>query len=240
MKALVILSGGQDSTTCLAIAIQKHGAQNVCAVTFDYGQRHAEEINSAVRIARMAGIIDRHEIIDAQNLLEGTSPLVNQAVQVTTYASPEALPGGLEKTFVPMRNSLFLVLAANRAVVHAQGEKVVELYTGVGQEDYGGYPDCRDYFIVGMEQTINASLDDPDLPHIEIVTPLMYLSKAQTVELSEGIPGCREMLAWSHTCYNGAVPPCGQCHACLLRQKGYDEAGVTDPLLRRIAGSVHA
>lgn len=234
MKALVILSGGQDSTTCLALAIQKHGARNVRAVTFDYGQRHAEEINAAGRVARMAGIIDRYEVIDAGHLLEGTSPLVNPSIQVTTYASSEALPGGLEKTFVPARNTLFLTLAFNRAVVHAQGESIVELYTGVGQADYGGYPDCRESFIALMEQTINTSLDDPSLPKIKIVTPLMHLSKAQTVELSESIPGCREMLAWSHTCYQGAVPPCGKCHACLLRQKGYDEAGVSDPLMVRL------
>ena len=236
MKALVILSGGQDSTTCLALAIQKHGARNVRAVSFDYGQRHAEELNAASRIARMAGLITdgHHEIIDAKYLLEGTSPLVS-ANAVEQYASAAVLPGGLEKTFVPMRNSLFLILAANRAVVWSLGNNsVVEMYTGVGQEDYGGYPDCRETFIELMERTINASLDDPTLPQIKIVTPLMHLTKAETVRLSESIPGCREMLAWSHTCYNGEVPPCGNCHACLLRQKGYAEAGFMDPLLERL------
>ena len=233
MKALVILSGGQDSTTCLALAVRKHGPQNVAAMTFDYGQRHAVEIEAATRIAALAKIAS-HEVILVRGILRGTSPLVSADTPVTTYASSEALPGGLEKTFVPMRNSLFLVLAANRAVVMFPGEHNVELYAGVGQEDYGGYPDCREAFIVQMAGTINRSLDDPSLPMIGILTPLMHLSKAQTVLLSESLPGCREMLAWSHTCYNGAVPPCGECHACLLRQKGYGEAGVTDPLIERL------
>jgi 7-cyano-7-deazaguanine synthase len=214
--------------------MQKHGAAEVKAVTFDYGQRHAAEIVSARKIADLAGIA-YHEVISVQNTLAGASPLVNRAAKVESYTSAETLPGGLEKTFVPMRNTLFLTIAANRAVAWGMGEKHIELYTGVGQEDYGGYPDCRKSFIDGIEYAFNQSLDDPNLPTLHIITPLMHLSKAETVQLSESIPGCHALLAWSHTCYNGAVPPCGFCHACLLRAKGYAAAGVSDPLLDRLA-----
>lgn len=237
MKSLVVLSGGQDSTTCLALAIRDHGRENVFAVTFDYGQRHRVEIAAAATIANLAGISSRHEIILVQNVLRGTSPLVNKDSQVEQYSSAEALPGGLEKTFVPMRNTLFLTIAANRAVLIAMqtADKNVELVTGLSQEDYGGYPDCRQAFVNALGDAFESSLDDAELPQLLIVAPLMTLSKRLTVELSETMaPYSRTLLAYSHTCYNGEVPPCGHCHACLLRAKGYAEAGVVDPLVERL------
>lgn len=235
MKKLVILSGGQDSTTCLALAIGEVGVENVHTITFDYGQRHRAEVEAAVTIAIEAGIlVANFEVLRIPGILKGSSPLVNKATAVDQYADAASLPGGLEKTFVPMRNTLFLTLAANRAVLLAAsaGEEVA-VVTGVSQEDYGGYPDCRIEFIALMENLINASLADPLLPEIIIETPLINLTKKATVELSEKI-GARWLIAHSHTCYNGGVPPCGKCHACLLRQKGYDEAGVTDPLIERM------
>lgn len=245
-RALVVLSGGQDSTTCLAQAIQTYGRDNVHAVTFNYGQRHHVEIESARMIAIMAGLAHeadspsverhslRHEIIDVPGILKGTSPLVSGA-EVESYQSADVLPGGLEKTFVPMRNQLFFTLAANRAVLLGMEKGCdVDIITGVSQEDYGGYPDCRTAFVKSLERTVGFSLDDPELPHIYIETPLMFLNKRQTVEMSEATPGARALLAYSHTCYNGSVPPCGHCHACLLREKGYSEAGVTDPLVERL------
>lgn len=234
MKTLVVLSGGQDSTTCLALAISQWGPENVHAITFDYGQRHRAEINSAKLIALKAGIQDRHEVVVVQGILKGTSPLVSTGSEVEQYAGVEALPGGLEKTFVPMRNTLFLTIAANRAVLLAKDDQEVRVMTGVSEEDYGGYPDCRASYIEMMEEAINASLDDTVLPSIILDTPLIHLSKRLTVEMSEGLERGREFVAYSHTCYNGAVPPCGKCHACLLRQKGYDAAGVTDPLIERL------
>lgn len=232
--ALVVLSGGQDSTTCLALALCTYGVENVYAVTFDYGQRHSAEIDSATRIAAMAGIQARHEIIRVPAILKGTSPLVDAGASVEQYQSAAKLPGGLEKTFVPMRNMLFMTIAANRAALLAGPGGEVDIITGVSQEDYGGYPDCRQDFIMALERTMRHSLDDPELPSLYIKTPLMHKSKRQTVEMSEEIPGARELLAYSHTCYNGQVPPCGKCHACLLRQKGYDSARVFDPLLERL------
>jgi 7-cyano-7-deazaguanine synthase len=256
MKALVVLSGGQDSTTCLALAIKEFGVDNVHAITFNYGQRHRVEVDAAKAIAQLAKLGDRHEVVDVPAILKGSSPLVNGAVAVEQYASAEVLPGGLEKTFVPMRNQFFLTIAANRAVLIGieagikqagpKGRTNVTVFTGVSQEDYGGYPDCREPFIDYLAETIRLSNDDASLPFIAIRTPLMYLTKAATVEVSEKLDalqvsayagdtiGTRDLLAYSHTCYNGEVPPCGKCHACLLRAKGYEEAGVTDPLLERL------
>lgn len=254
MKALVVLSGGQDSTTCLALAIAQHGVANVHAVTFDYGQRHSVEILAARKIAFLAGIAEfghenpvinkpsrtidgRHEVIAVPHVLKGSSPLVNAKAAVEQYESAAVLPGGLEKTFVPMRNMLFLTLAANRAAViaHEAGDRAIEIWTGVSQEDYGGYPDCREVFIKGMEAAVNISLDDKDMPAVYMRAPLMHMTKAQTVELSERPSvAARALLAHSHTCYNGSIPPCGTCHACLLRAKGYAEAGVIDPLIERL------
>lgn len=225
-KCLVVLSGGQDSTTCLFWA--KEIFEEVHAVTFDYGQKHAMELEAAAYIAQRAKVAS-HEIVEVGNILKSTSPLVNRAEAVEQYASAEVLPGGLEKTFVPARNLLFLTLAANRAA--ALGCQ--DLVTGVCEEDFGGYPDCRRSFIQSMELTIDEALGC-DRGTFSIHTPLMNLNKATSVELALGLPGCMEALAFSHTCYNGNVPPCGHCHACLLRQRGFDQAGVADPLRVRL------
>lgn len=236
-KILVVLSGGQDSTTCLAAAIASHGVENVHTITFDYGQRHDIEVTAARHIARLAGIGDRATtVVLPSNILLGSSPLVNKEKAVEEYANAAALPGGLEKTFVPMRNQLFLTIAANHAaaIASSANQHDIKIVTGLSQEDYGGYPDCRGDFIMQMNETIMYSLDDPDLPRVTIETPLLNMSKKQTVEYSEELPRARELLAFSHTCYNGACPPCGKCHACLLRSKGYAEAGVTDPLVERV------
>jgi 7-cyano-7-deazaguanine synthase len=224
-KCLVILSGGQDSTTCLYLAKQKF--EEVHAITFNYGQRHSRELESAITIAKMAGV-DSHEIVDIPDILHGTSPLVNKNEVVESYADSESLPGGLEKTFVPMRNMLFLVIAANRAVcIGAE-----HLVTGVCQEDFGGYPDCRLSFIVATEYAIKQALYlDPENTKFIIQTPLMNLTKAESVRVAAEMPECMEAMKYTHTCYNGENPPCGHCHACLLRERGFREAGIVDPLL---------
>jgi 7-cyano-7-deazaguanine synthase len=240
--ALCVLSGGQDSTTCLYLAKKLH--REVHAITFNYGQRHSVEVAAASKIAQMAGVAS-HEIIDVPSILKGTSPLVSDAV-LEKYESAETLPGGIEKTFVPMRNALFLVIAANRASVLGCSH----IYTGVSQEDFGGYPDCRLPFILSMQQTINSALGARGFGDYEgsqpepiiLATPLMRLDKQKTVELSITLPGCMDALAFSHTCYAGGEPtkvdgivkPCGSCHACLLRAKGFDLAGVEDPVYTRL------
>lgn len=221
-QAVVVLSGGQDSTTCAFWAKQRF--DKVTAVTINYGQRHAREIVAANEIANLAGL-DGWERIDVSGVLKSTSPLTDQQADLGQYKDWQHLPGGLEKTFVPMRNMLFLTLAANRAI--AQGCSA--LVTGVCQEDFGGYPDCRRVFINAMEDAIGKSMD----MGFEIHTPLMDLSKAESVALALSLPGCYAALGFSHTAYDGAYPPLGHDHATLLRAKGFEQAGVPDPLIVR-------
>jgi 7-cyano-7-deazaguanine synthase len=220
-KALVSLSGGQDSTTCLFWA--KREFEQVHAICFAYSQRHAIEIESARKVASLAGV--ELEVIDLGPIFAGLSPLTDKSRAVGHYESAAALPGGLEDTFVPGRNILFLTVAANRAYV--VGADAIVL--GVSQEDYGGYPDCRKSFIEAMQAALALGLDR----ELEIVTPLVLLDKRATVMLATELEGALEALAYSHTCYEGEFPPCGHCHACLLRQRGFDAAGIPDPLLVR-------
>lgn len=225
-KALVVLSGGQDSTTCLYWALKE--GYDVQCVTFDYGQRHKIEIEAAKKIAAMAGVTT--EVVELGPILAGTSPLVSGEA-LEQYKDFNSLPGGLEKTFVPYRNQLFLTVAANRAYV--AGASI--LVTGVCQEDFGGYPDCRRTFIDALEVTCTrGSHTGEGVPGpLVIKTPLMYLTKAQSVLLAKSLPGCWEALAYSHTAYDGAYPPVGHDHATLLRAKGFFEAGLPDPLVLR-------
>ena len=229
-KVVVVLSGGQDSTTCLYWAIQQ--GYDVHCVTFDYGQRHRRELAAAHTVAIHAGLGNKHEIITIGDVLQGTSPLVNKTKTLEQYQDFHSLPGGLEKTFVPMRNQLFLTIAANRAYVLGSNK----LVTGVCQEDFGGYPDCRRKFIDLLEfaccqGTFTGEVDT--LPPLEILTPLMYMTKAESVKLAVELPGCYDALAYTHTAYDGNYPPNGKDHASLLRAKGFEEAGVPDPLVLR-------
>lgn len=232
---LVVLSGGQDSTTCLFWARQRY--EGVHAITFDYGQRHLRELQAAERVANLAGVLSYGVIALGGDTLHSTSPLSqqNHNQKVGNYAGAEELPGGIEPTFVPMRNMLFLTVAANRAVEL----KVTDIITGVCQEDFGGYPDCRRVFIDAMEEAINLALGtkvptdagSPDA--INIITPLMDLTKADSVRLAQTIPDCLPALAFTHTCYEGKYPPSPHNHASILRAKGFNDVGIGDPLILR-------
>lgn len=227
-RALVILSGGQDSTTVLFQAAQRH--KHVHAITFDYGQRHDIEIESAKTVAALAGCVEHH-ILAVGPVLGGRSPLVSNEV-LEQYEGMYSLPGGLEKTFVPGRNLLFLTLAANFAYTRA----ITDVYTGVCEEDYGGYPDCRQKFIDAAQLAIREGMaygDDDPFKDFTIHTPLMNLTKADTVRLARDLPGCWEALAYTHTAYDGEYPPVGKDHASLLRARGFLEAMLPDPLVLR-------
>jgi 7-cyano-7-deazaguanine synthase len=227
-KALVVLSGGQDSTTCLYWALQQK-YDEVQTITFDYDQLHSAEIAAACKIAIDAKV-KTHHVVKLGPVLIGTSPLVSKA-PLEQYPDGK-LPGGLENTFVPMRNQTFLTIAANHA--YAMGAQ--NLVTGVCQEDFGGYPDCRRVFIDALEEACNLGTftgQDGALGKLNIHTPLMYLTKAQSVEMALKLPGCYKALQWSHTSYDGEYPPTGHDHATLLRAKGFEEAGVPDPLIIR-------
>jgi 7-cyano-7-deazaguanine synthase len=226
-KAMVVLSGGQDSTTCLYWA--KAVFKEVHAVTFDYGQRHALELDAARTVARMAGVAS-HEVVEVPGVLRSRSPLTDPNVELETYSdfeSMDAIIGDrVELTFVPMRNAFFLTLAANLALAR----DCYHLVTGVCQQDNANYPDCRQTFIEAQESTINEALG---IDTFRIHAPLMSLSKAEIVRFAQQIPGCMDAMAYSHTCYAGQFPPCGECHSCVLRAHGFAQAGVSDPLVVR-------
>jgi 7-cyano-7-deazaguanine synthase len=222
--ALVVLSGGQDSTTCLYWAIRRFGQANVAAVTFDYGQRHRTELASAQKIAAMAEVAHTVLPINTFSAIGGNA-LTDQNITPQTGHTEQSSP--LPNTFVPGRNLIFLTFAA--ALAYTQGRQ--HLVTGVAQTDYSGYPDCRENTIKALELSLRLGMDAPVTLH----TPLMYLSKAETVALAQEV-GAMEAMAFSHTCYNGAVPPCGECDACRLRARGFAEAGIADPLVTRTTG----
>lgn len=236
--ALVVLSGGQDSTTCLAMAMADKALgihHEVRAVTFDYGQRHRREIDAAFVIGKLAGV-DGHEFIEVGPILAGTSPLTNRSEALEQYKDHDSMAAiigsRIEKTFVPMRNALFLTLAANRAVV--MGAQTI--ITGVCEADNANYPDCRESFLRKQEWAINEALgaDRGDEGYITLMAPLMHLSKAKSIDQLVRLGMERfAWLAFSHTAYDGQYPPLGKDHATLLRAHGFDEADVPDPLIVR-------
>jgi 7-cyano-7-deazaguanine synthase len=222
-KALCILSGGQDSTTCTAMACQQF--DEVHAITFDYGQRHVVELESAIAIAKSLNLAS-HEIIQLGAILKGTSPLVSDT-PLEQYNSTEEVSEGVEPTFVPARNILFLTLAGNRAAVLG----IKDIFIGVCEADFAGYYDCRQLFIDAMSHALGEGIwGVPD--SFIIHTPLMKLTKAESVHLAVEVLGDRfeEILALTHTCYAGTKGGCGKCHACLIRDRGFSEAGFADPI----------
>lgn len=213
--AVVVLSGGQDSVTCLGIALARH--QKVFAVSFAYGQKHITELRQAAKICDERMIM--HSLIDLSFFGKMVTSALTSDGDTT---QPHAYKPGLPASFVPNRNALFLTLA--HAV--AQELQAKTIYTGVCQTDYSGYPDCRADFIVALEQALNIGYQTD----IRIVTPLMNLTKAETFELAAQVGFLDVVIEDSHTCYNGDRTirhewgyGCGQCPACALREKGYNE-----------------
>lgn len=218
--ALVLCSGGQDSTTCLQWAANRWPA--VYSIAFDYGQRHRVELEAAAAVAQRVGVQEHRCLpVSALSALAGNALTGDEAVR-----SGVEQRNGLPNTFVPGRNLLFLTLAA----AWAYQLQIKDLVIGVCQTDYSGYPDCRENAMVAMNAALRAGMDYPFVIH----APLMHLTKAQGIQLAEQ-EGALPLLAYSHTCYNGQVPPCGSCQACLLRAKGFAAAGIPDPLLQRLA-----
>ena len=217
-NALVVLSGGQDSTTCLYWAIDRFGRAHVSSITFDYGQKHRIELECARDVAAAAGVSNACLPIDTFAALGGDA-LTDASIAVSDEKDDET---ELPVTFVPGRNLIFLTFAAAYAYRH----DARHLVTGVAQTDYSGYPDCREDTIAALQKAISLGMDREFTIH----TPLMQRSKKETVELAVRLGGL-EAMALTHTCYNGRRPPCGECQACRLRAKGFAEAGVRDPLL---------
>lgn len=222
-KAVVLFSGGQDSTTCLYWARQSF--DEVLAASVFYGQRHRAELGAAADIAALAGV--RHIVLEAP-VLGGfaDSALVDASLPLAGGGGrPDAaMPGGLPTSFVPGRNILFLALAAALAVK----EGAHDVVTGVCQTDYSGYPDCRREFVDALEVALRHGMPSSCGP-LRILTPLMWMTKAETARLARRLPGCWEALGRSLTCYEGRRPGCGVCAACELRARGFAEAGEVDP-----------
>lgn len=211
MKAVVVLSGGQDSATCLALAVKKHGAENVAAITFFYGQRHSVEVRYARLLAKHFGIT-LHNCIS----LDFYGSITANALMSKTAKIEKKRHAACPTTVVEGRNAFFLLAAA----VWAKSLGAKEIYTGVGEADYSGYPDCREKFIKSAQSTIRLALEWP----VKIVTPFMHMTKAQEWALAEDL-GILELIKNATvTCYNGiAGEGCGKCPACKLRNRGYRE-----------------
>ena len=214
MKALVIFSGGQDSTTCLGWA--KNRYEEVEAISFIYGQKHKTEIEQAKKISEKLNI--KHTIIDVSFFSEIVdSALTSNGDVNKQHERIKDLPA----SFVPNRNAFFITLAHS----YAQKTGAETLITGVCQTDYSGYPDCRDEFIKAIKMALNVGSQS----EIDIITPLMWLTKKQTWELAEKEGVLDLVKELSHTCYNGTEimnkwgKGCGSCPACKLKKKGYDE-----------------
>ncbi|MDQ0860517.1 7-cyano-7-deazaguanine synthase QueC [Bacillus sp. V2I10] len=206
-KALVVFSGGQDSTTCLFWAMKQF--KEVEVVTFNYNQRHKLEIEVAETIANELGV--RHHLLD-MSLLNQLAPnaLTRDDIEI------EHKEGELPSTFVPGRNLLFLTFAS----VLAKQIGAKHIVTGVCETDFSGYPDCRDVFVKSCNVTINLAMDDQFVIH----TPLMWIDKAETWKLADELGALEYVRKKTLTCYNGIIAEgCGECPACHLRKKGLDD-----------------
>ncbi|WP_425414517.1 7-cyano-7-deazaguanine synthase QueC [Paenibacillus pinihumi] len=203
-KAVVVFSGGQDSTTCLFWALERY--REVEAVTFNYGQRHKLELDCAADIA--AELKVRHHVLDMSLLSQLTANALTR-----TDIPVEAKEGSLPSTFVDGRNLLFLSFAA----VLAKQTGARRIITGVCETDFSGYPDCRDVFIKSLNVTLNLAMDYSFV----IETPLMWLDKAATWALADELGAFEFVQSRTLTCYNGIIADgCGQCPACQLRSNG--------------------
>lgn len=206
--ALVVFSGGQDSTTCLFWA-KKH-FRKVYAITFIYGQKHVREVELARAIAQKADVEINVMNVPLIGSL-GSNSLTDNSIEMDSEKPSDSYPN----TFVPGRNLFFLSIAA----VYAREKGIRHIITGVSQTDYSGYPDCRDTFIKSLNVTLNLAMDDQFILH----TPLMWLDKAQTWELADQLGVLDLVRNETLTCYNG-IPGdgCGHCPACTLRRQGLE------------------
>jgi 7-cyano-7-deazaguanine synthase len=227
--AVVLLSGGLDSSTVLAIAREQGYAPH--ALSFRYGQRHEHELRAAEAVAQALGAV-RHVVATIDLRVFGGSALTDADVAVPKARDLEA--GGIPVTYVPARNTVFLSFA----LAWAETLGASDIFIGVNAVDYSGYPDCRPEYIAAFEAMANLATQAgvEGRQHLKIRAPLMRMSKAQIVRegLRLGVD-----YALTTSCYDPGADgrPCGDCDACRLRAKGFAEAGVADPLLQRFGGA---
>lgn len=206
--AVVVFSGGQDSTTCLLWALKRYA--KVYAVSFDYNQRHKLELTCAKEICDKYGV--EQTVLD-MSLLNQLAP--NSLTRMDIEVDHDAPDEGTPNSFVDGRNQVFLTFAA----IFAKQKGVTDIITGVSQSDFSGYPDCRDVFIKSLNVTLNLAMDY----EFDIITPLMWIDKEETWALADSLGGFDTVREMTLTCYNGIKGDgCGDCPACKLRKKGLE------------------
>ncbi len=225
-KAVCLLSGGLDSSTCLGVA--KRDGFECYALSFDYGQRHRIELDSARRVAEHFGARE-HRIAKIDLRAFGASALTAD-IDVPKHRAMEEMAAAIPITYVPARNTIFLSFA----MAWAEVLEASDIFIGVNAIDYSGYPDCRPEFIAAFEQMANLATKAAveGRTDLRIHTPLANLNKAAIVKL--GIEVGVDF-ALTHSCYDPGANgrPCGECDSCVLRRRGFEEAGVRDPLVSR-------
>ena len=223
-NAVVLLSGGLDSTTVLAIALVEGYA--IYAMSFRYGQRHSIELESARRVAAAMGVA-RHLIVDIDLRAIGGSALTDE-IDVPKSRSSAEMSVGIPVTYVPARNTIFLSFALGWAEVLG----AADLFIGVNALDFSGYPDCRPEYIEAFERTANLATKAGVEGHtqLKIHTPLIAMTKAEIIRRGLALDVDYSL---THSCYDPTPEglACGKCDSCLLRQKGFMEAGARDPLV---------
>jgi 7-cyano-7-deazaguanine synthase len=227
--AVVLLSGGLDSATVLAIARQD--GYDTCALSFRYGQRHTVELDAAARVADALGAA-RHVVADIDLRAFGGSALTDDSVAIPHHHRADELGTQIPVTYVPARNTIFLSFA----LAWAETLGSFDVFIGVNALDYSGYPDCRPEYIAAYEQMANLATKAgvEGRGRLKIHAPLIKLTKAEIIArgLELGVD-----YALTHSCYDPAGDrPCGTCDSCLLRQRGFAELGIADPALTPATG----
>lgn len=218
--AVVLLSGGLDSAVTLYIA--KNMGFKAHALSFDYSQRHRREIASARKIANKAGVPISIMKIEFP---WKNSALLNKAIDVPKNRAIANISKSIPSTYVPARNIIFLSIAAG----FAESLKAQAIFIGANAIDFSGYPDCRPEFFESMNKTIGTGTKFGGEHNIKIVTPLLKKNKADIVKIGNRLK-VPFKLTWS--CYEGGKYPCLKCDSCILRKKGFNEAGIEDPLIK--------
>lgn len=221
MKAVILLSGGLDSSTVLYQA--KADGCECYAISFDYQQRHRRELDAAKTIARVAGVV-AHQVISFDLRQWGGSALTDEGIDLPTGRSLATMASEIPVTYVPARNTIFLSFA----LAYAEAIAAERVYIGVNALDYSGYPDCRPDYIQAMQEVFRLGTKRGRLGQaIAIVSPLLELRKTEIIQLGNklGVP-------WQHTwsCYAGEEKACGVCDSCQLRLAAFAELGLSDPL----------
>jgi 7-cyano-7-deazaguanine synthase len=220
-KAVVLVSGGLDSATALAVC--RAQGYTPYAISFDYGQRHRVELQAAARVAEAGGAVEHRVVPVGLDRLGGSA--LTDTIEVPKGRAVEAMGADIPVTYVPARNTVFLALA----LAYAEVIGATDLFIGANALDYSGYPDCRPEYMRAFEQVANlATKAGVEGARFTIHAPLIRMTKAEIIRkgLELGVD-----YGLTHSCYDPDPQgrPCGRCDSCLLRKKGFDEAGVADP-----------